>query len=396
MKTRILLLLCISLVHFSCNNDDDRTQETIEPEIIQGTASIASFTTIATINLETGTTITTQNDQLIASLTYEDSFIGLFTDRLVRSTTTDLAGDQIWEVSPGIETGLDLNFNNSRLVIQGNILYLTFRTIDSSIPATFYTIMAINVVNGDTIWTENQLDNEFKHIAILNDNLITAEGPSNNTSIVSRNISDGSILHTWNLGERVSHLITGTNEVIVMSWSNAVYSIQEDLTLNWTFSTSGANVQRGTIVGNQFLFHSRDQNIYAVNLQTGDLNWSQAFPDLFIQQFFNNGTNIWSVTQDFDGSTFNINELDASTGAIASSFNIPLPIAVDDIDEVEVLPFDNYLLILTGRSGGNSITDFYNYRTQEMIWQSEVDLTNIFSIKANILLGDNRYAPTAF
>jgi outer membrane protein assembly factor BamB len=256
--------------------------------------------------------------------------------------------------------------------------------------------MAINAVNGDTLWTVSQLDNEFKHIAILNDNLITVEGPQGFEMMTSRNLSDGSILTNWNLGERVSHLITGTNQVIVMSWSSAVYSIQEDLTLNWTFSTSGANVQRGAMVGNQFLFHSRDQNIYAVNLQTGDLNWSQAFPDLFIRQFFNNGTSIWSVTQDFDGSTFNINELDVSTGTIASNFNIPLPIASDDADEIEVLPFDDYLLILTERSGGNTIADFYNYKTQNMIWQNEVDLTNIFILKANILLGDNRYAPTSF
>ena len=396
MKTRILLLLYISLLHLSCNNDDDRNQEVIETDPILGTASIASFNMIATIDLASGNTITMQNDELIANLTYEDSFIGLFPDRLVRSTTTDLAGEQIWEVSPGIETGFDLSFTSSRLVIQGDIIYLTFRATDPGIPSTFYTMMAINAVNGDTIWTVSQLDNEFKHIAILNDNLITVEGPQGFEMMTSRNLSDGSILTNWNLGERVSHLITGTNQVIVMSWSSAVYSIQEDLTLNWTFSTSGANVQRGAMAGNQFLFHSRDQNIYAVNLQTGELNWSQAFPDLFIRQFFNNGTSIWSVTQDFDGSTFNINELDASTGTIASNFNIPLPIAVDDIDEVEVLSFNDYLLILTGRSGGNTIADFYNYKTQDMIWQNEVDLTNIFTIKANILLGTNRYAPTAF
>ncbi|MFT5892571.1 MAG: outer membrane protein assembly factor BamB [Dokdonia sp.] len=398
MKTNILILLCLCLLNLSCNNDDDNApdQEITQTDLINATASLASYSTLVTIDLESGNTIATQNDQLLSNLTYEDSFIGLFPDRLVRSTTTDLAGEQIWEVSPGIETGLDLSFTSSRLVIQGNIIYLTFRAIDSGIPATFYTMMAINAVSGDTIWTISQLDNEFKHIAILNDNLITVEGPQGFEIMTSRNLSDGSILTSWNLEERVSNLITGTNEVIVMSWSSAVYSIQEDLTLNWTFSTSGANVQRGAIVGNQFLFHSRDKNIYAVNLQTADLNWSQAFPDLFIRHFFNDGTSIWSVTQDFNTNTFNINELDTSTGTISSNFNIPLPIAPDDVGEVEVLSFSDYLLILTGRSGGSTITDFYKYKTQEMIWQSEVDLNDIFTIKANILLGNNRYAPTSF
>ncbi|MEP0262632.1 hypothetical protein [Dokdonia sp.] len=396
MKTHILILLCLCLFHLSCSNDDDRTQEVIETELIQATASIASYSTVVTIDLESGNTITTQNDQLITNLTYEDSFIGLFPGRLVRSTTTDLAGEQIWEISPGIETGFDLNFDSSQLVIHGDILYLTFRATDPGLPAPNYIIMAINAINGDTIWTESQLDNQFKRIAILNDRIITVEGPQGFEAIVSRNLSNGSILHTWNLGERISHLVAGTNEVLVMSWSSAVYSIQDDLTLNWTFSTSGSNVQRGTIIGNQFLFHSRDENIYAVHLQTGDLNWSQAFPDLFIRQFFNDGTSIWSVTQDFNTNTYNINELDSSTGAIDSNFNVPLPIAIDDIDEIEILPFSDYVLILTGRSAGNTITDFYNYKTQEMIWQNEVSLNNIFTIKANILLGDNRYAPTSF
>jgi len=184
--------------------------------------------------------------------------------------------------------------------------------------------------------------------------------------------------------------------MIVMSWSNAVYSIQEDLTLNWTFSTTGSNVQKGIIVSDQFVFHSRDENIYAVNLQTGDLNWSQAFPDLFIRQFFNNGTSIWSVTEDFNANRFVINELDASTGTILSNFNTPLPIAADDIDEIEVLAFSDYLLILMGRSGESTITEFYNYKTQNKIWQSDLDLSDIFTLRANVHLGTSRYAPTSF
>lgn len=396
-KPVLIVFLCI--LYFSCKNDDDTApiQEQIDTSNLEGAmASISSFSTISTIDLQTGTTLTTGNDQLIVNLTYENSFIGLFQDRLVRSMTTDLAGEQIWEVSPGIETGLDLNFNASKLIVEENILYLTFSATDPGLPLTSYFIMAINAVNGDTIWTESQPDNEFKHLAILNNRIITVEGPQGSEIITSRNLSDGSIVDTWNLGERISHLVVGINEVIVMSWSNAVYSIQEDLTLNWTFSTASANVQRGAIVGNQFLFHSRDENIYAVSLQTGDLNWSQAFPDLFIRQFFNDGTSIWSVIEDFDENTFIVNELEANSGTITSTFTIPLPIPSDDIDETKMLSFSDYLLILTEPSGGNTMAGFYNYKTQQMIWQSEVNLTNIFNIKANIFLGTNRYAPTSF
>lgn len=394
MKPSLFLFLCLFAVHLSCKNDDDRTQDIIETDLINATASIASFNTIATIDLESGNTIATQNDQLIVSAVYQNSFIGLFPDRLVRSTTTDLDGEQIWEVFPGIEIGLELNFDVSKLIIQGDIIYLTFKAIDPGFPLQ-YIITALNATNGATIWTESQTDNEFKHIAILNDRIITVEGPQGFEIITSRDLSNGSILQTFNLGERISHLILGTNEIILMSWSNAVYSLQEDLTLNWTFSTAGSNVQRGAMVGNQFLFHSRDQNIYAVNLQTGDLNWSQAFPDLFIRQFFSNESSIWSVTEDANNN-FTINELNVSTGNITTNFSIPLPIPSDDIDEIEVLAFNNYLLILTGRVGGNTIADFYNYKTQNRVWQSDLELTNIFTIKANIILGDNRYAPTAF
>jgi len=392
-----LLILVLSILLFSCKNDDDATIPEIDTSaLIDAKASIASFSKLATIDLQTGTTITTQNDQLIASMVYEDSFIGLFPDRLVRSSETDFTGDLIWEYSFEILEGFERTFNSETVKIQGTTLYLTYSKPDELIPIPLNYIEAIDLTNGTVAWSVPQKSREYKRLNILNNTIITAEGPSNNTSIVSRNISYGSILNIWNLGERVSHLISGTNEMIVMSWSNAVYSIQEDLTLNWTFSTTGSNVQKGIIVSDQFVFHSRDENIYAVNLQTGDLNWSQAFPDLFIRQFFNNGTSIWSVTEDFNANRFVINELDASTGTILSNFNTPLPIAADDIDEIEVLAFSDYLLILMGRSGESTITEFYNYKTQNKIWQSDLDLSDIFTLRANVHLGTSRYAPTSF
>ena len=178
-----------------------------------------------------------------------------------------------------------------------------------------------------------------------------------------------------------------------MSWSNAVYSINEELNINWAFETTGSNVQRGVIIGNQFLFHSRDENIYALNLQFGDLNWSQNLPELFISDFFADSNTIWSVTRDFSNNIFLINELDVSNGTSFSNFTIP---AIDDDNEIEFLNFDDYLLIISDPESGTTRSQLLNYTTQNLIWENEIAIDNISILEANVLLGNNRYALSSF
>jgi len=201
-----LLILVLSILLFSCKNDDDATIPEIDTSaLIDAKASIASFSKLATIDLQTGTTITTQNDQLIASMVYEDSFIGLFPDRLVRSSETDFTGDLIWEYSFEILEGFERTFNSETVKIQGTTLYLTYSKPDELIPIPLNYIEAIDLTNGTVAWSVPQKSREYKRLNILNNTIITAEGPSNNTSIVSRNISDGSILRRACITSYIRH-----------------------------------------------------------------------------------------------------------------------------------------------------------------------------------------------
>ena len=394
MKSQHLFaLLFFYMIHLSCSNDDDTNQETATSNLANATASIASSSTLTTIDLETGNLLTTQNERLVTSVTYEDSFIGLLENRLVRSSDVDFLGEQLWEFD--VTNGSDDNFDFGRtqMILHNNIIYLHYTVTDTDIPLPAPTLIAVDANTGNRIWRDGQIIYEYRRIAILNNRIITVEVFNNETRITSRDISDGSIISEWQINERISHLISGTNEVIVMSWSNAIYSIDQELNINWAFETTGSNVQRGAIIDNQFLFHSRDENIYALNLQFGDLNWSQNFPELFISDFFADSNTIWSVTRDFSNNTFLINELDVSNGTSFSNFTIP---ALNEASEIAFLNFDDYLLIISDPESGTTRSQLLNYTTQNLIWENEIAIDNISILEANVLLGNNRYALSSF
>jgi len=397
MKLTIQLLLCFCLIQWSCSNDDNNDNQDIDvnANLIGAEVSFSSLSDLTTIDLETGNTITIQGERLIASVIYENSFIGLLENRLIRSSDVDFSGEQLWEIDISDGSDSNFDFNRSQMIIHNGVLYLNYKVQVPDIPSQLPILAAIDATTGTLLWSVNQLDYEFRRIAVLNNTIITAESFESQTRITSRDISNGSILNEWPINERISHLIPGINEIIVMSWNNAVYSIDQNLNINWSFSTEGANVRKGLITDNQFLFHSRDQNIYALNLQFGNLNWSQNLPDLFIENFFGDGNTLWSVTRDFTDNTLLLNEVDINNGTIFSTSTIP--IATENSSDIELVNFDDYLFIITSQSSSEEvITQLVNFISQEVIWQNTLPLTNISIVNANILLGESRFARSSF
>ncbi len=398
MKRTLQLLLCFCILQLSCTNDDDNDIQEMEINInenlVDSTVSLSPFSDVMTLDLETGTILNTSNESLFATIGYQNSFIGILDNRIVRSTTTDFTGTPVWEIFPTEGNDLELELFNAKLAINGNTLYVTLIVTDPDTTDQFHTIAAINAENGTVLWSENQLDTGLRQVVTLNNTIITLDGEQGDAILSSRNPEDGSIINQWTLGERVSHLIAGENEVIVMSWDNAIYSINEDLSLNWSFTTDGANVRRGMLIGNQFLFHSRDENIYAINLQFGDLNWSQNLSDLVIENFFGDSNTLWSVTRDFTNDILVVNELDVNNGTIFSTFTIP--ITNENSNDLELVNFDDYLFIITSQDSDEVTTQLVNFISQEVVWQNALPLSNISIFNANILLGESRFARSSF
>lgn len=393
MRLKTLLLLLAGLLSITCSNDDD-TNDTPSIDTTDLVGATATITVIdaATIDLSTGDQIATEENSFNASTIYQNSFVALFDDRIVRSNTTDVQGDQIWEYYFPEDPGFYYDTSFSSIIQGEGVLYYTYRLINETTFESFYFIEALNLENGTPLWT-TWVNQELRQLALLNNTLIVAQGNNTDGLLTSRSITDGTVQNTWILPERISHLVVGLNEVIIMSWSNRVHSIQEDLSLNWTFETDGANVRRGAIVDNQFIFHSRDDFIYALNLQTGGINWSQHLPDLSIEDFFEKNNSIWSITHDSAQNTFNINEIKINDGSSLSNFSTSVAV---NMQEIEMLQFQDYLLIVTGINSGATLTQLFNYQSQDLIWQNEIDLNNVYSLKANILMNNTRFAITSF
>ena len=391
MKTQAIILFLISSLIFSCDNDDDIGSPAATSPLAGATLSVSHFDTV-TIDLATGNTITSNDLAFEKSIIYENSFIGIFEDRLVRSNTTDLIGDQIWETTFTVDPDFNRSFIGTSLAIHNGILYYTYRLINTTTFEAIHFLEALNLEDGTILWTAWDTI-EFRKLTTVGNTLIALQEDGPLSTITSRSVEDGNILNTWEITERISHLIPHVNEVVVMSWSNKIYSIQDDLTINWTFENDGSNVQRGAIVGNQFIFHSRDEFIYALDITSGGINWSQFLPDLFIKDFFSSNGAIWSVTRDLAQNSFNINELNPTNGAIASNFIIP---ALETANEIEFLDFDEYILIITDQNSDPALTQLFNYTTQNLIWQNEIPINNISILEANVLLQDTRYALSSF
>lgn len=391
MKTKAIILLFIAAVMCSCKNDDD-IGPAIDTSPLAGATLSVSHSNTVTIDLTTGNTISANDLEFYTSVIYENSFVGILEDRIVRSNTTDLAGDQIWETTFTDDPDFNRSFIGTNLTIHNGTLYYTYRLINTTTFEAIHFLEALNLEDGSILWTAWDTI-EFRRLTTVNNTIIAVQEEGPLSTITSRSIVDGSILNTWEITERISHLVPHIDEVIVMSWSNKIYSIQDDLTINWTFENDGSNVQRGAIVGNQFIFHSRDDFIYALDITSGGINWSQFLPDLFIEDFFSSNGAIWSVTRDFAQNRFNINELNPTNGEIASNFIIPV---LEEDDSIEFLDFDEYLLLITDQNTNTARTQLFNYTSQNLIWQNEIPLDNISTLEANVLVQNTRYALSSF
>jgi len=145
MRTYKLLFLFLCIIHFSCNNDDDTT-----------------------VNEEVDT----------SNLVLEN--------RIVRNSDVDFLGEQLWEIDLVDGSDIEFDFNRTQMLIHNDILYLNYVANNPSLPLPFPTLLAIDATTGTAIWVENQTEYEFRHIAILNNRMITVETFNNETRITSQ------------------------------------------------------------------------------------------------------------------------------------------------------------------------------------------------------------------
>lgn len=392
MKPLVLFTLFLSLGITSCNNDDDTTTLVQEPAAsLEGAIASISHLNLATIDLETGNTIVSAEDTFEQNITYDNTFIGIYDNRIIRSSATDFLGEQEWEIPFNDPIDITREISGLNTVAHDGVLYYSYRLINSITFESTHFLEARDLTDGSILWITSESE-EVRRLAVLNNRLIVINGNSVNSIFTSRRFIDGDIMATWEIPERISHLIPGINEVMVMSWSNKIYSIQEDLSVNWIFETAGSNVRRGIVTNNEFIFHSRDEFIYALNIESGEINWSQHLADLFIKDLYFNQARIWSVTQDFNNNVLVINEFDAISGTLLSNFSIP----AFETSEAQLFNFDDYIFILSDQDTGATITQLLNYKTQELLWQNEIGLNNVFLPEANILLGNTRIALSSF
>lgn len=405
MRLNIYIVLITGLIAAACSNDegnsfidtDDMEVTTsddgvsdIPQELINATASLSTLSGTVTLGLETGDRIASSEETALVSTTYQNTFIGLINDKIVRSTTTDLEGDQLWEHAIEELPEFPVNTASTQIVIDDTNVFYNFQFTDSATGEIFYAIQVLNIDSG--VLEGSEVGSELIWRMALSDNtLYYTQGPQGDETLVAVSTLSGTKESLY-IGERISKLIPVDDGVIVMSWSNKVYHYNAELNLSWTFATDGANVRLGQVVDGQYIFHSRDDNIYALDIQTGRLNWSTTLPDLFITDFISSSGVIWSLTRDFNNEALLINEIEAENGNIVATSSIPI---ASSIIELDVLNFKDYLLLVMDEDSGTAMAQLYNYKTKTFIWENEIDIESLTALNGNFLVDDFRYTSNA-
>ena len=192
---------------------------------------------------------------------------GTFNGELAWSKDYDKGAEQYYELSPGI--------------VHKNNVVLSYKIVNTTTYNTTYYIESLNLDNGNMNWSI-AVDNEVRNIKTYKDQVIAELSVGSSTiELLSIDGANGTIDNRIPFTDRIGKLMGGTSSIIAMTWNNEVISMDEQLNVNWTFETQGPNILGGYEVGNNFIFYSRDETVYNIDVGTGNLIWKHAYLGIY-------------------------------------------------------------------------------------------------------------------
>ncbi len=364
------------IVIASCKKDDDSNFEEIEAPVenIVGSLWISSSNLFTELDLK--------DNRQINSLTTLDSFNcnefdGVFictqgehsgTKTVMRKGTFN--GELMW--SKDYVKDSNKFYEIGATLVYKSTVFVSYMTINTTTFNTTHYLDALNIETGEVYWTI-ELNNEVKRMTLYQDKIITELSLGSSTQeILSIDPVGGNIDKRIPFTDRVSKLVGGSSSIIIMTWSNNVVSMDADLNENWTFNTGSPNILGGYESGNQFIFYSRDEKVYSINKDNGELIWEHSYSgkypsaidvsnDIVFISYKEERTAIVTKTLDI----FSGEELDSFTYPITEEWNA---------SSTKSYFFDDHLLLFNIVPANNKANIvLMNIPAKTLVWELELD-----------------------
>ncbi len=203
-------------------------------------------------------------------------------------------GTLIWPKQQGSDSGPLLELRP--FTILHGVMYLN----------TYFTVYAVRVSDGTTLWTYHPSDDVAKMI-VANNMVYLHHGIYESGPITAHRATDGTLLWSYQ-PQDPSSMLSIVNGVIYAVSSNNIYTINvSNGTLLWNYAAAAGVI--GIINGVVYLYDWNTSTFFALNASTGTTLWSHAAAAAGISII--NG-----VLYFYDVNTSTFFALNASTGSI--------------------------------------------------------------------------------
>ncbi|WP_299436315.1 PQQ-binding-like beta-propeller repeat protein [uncultured Maribacter sp.] len=356
MKTLFQSYLTVAillLVFSSCKNDDNASNYEIPEEniVVSGQATLTNQNKKLTIDLSDGnlieeTVLTSDNNiQIDKGYTYDFSATAI---KKINSV-----GNIEWVKEYPEEVGKSNKLEDSNIVFSEQVLYVSYQILNTATYSSAYYLEALEIETGNTNWKINVSAETLPYL--YKNRLITIQYPNGNASIVFqyRNKVHGHVEVEKTTNERINNYLFDGDLIIANSWSNKVFALDRSLNTVWSFNTDGANPRTGYIHEDQYLFYSRDQHVYSLHKDTGELKWKTLLPERFFLGMHQN-ENYTYIGHQLGTKTLSLSKINSENGEIESTMETAMS---EDYYTTKLIFDKEYLLLVTSPTSDERDTE---------------------------------------
>jgi len=386
MKTLFQSYITIAtllLVFSSCKNDDNASDYEITEEniVVNGRATLTNLNKKLTIDLNDGNLIeeialtNDSNIKIDKGYTYE------FSATTIKKTNN--TGTIEWVKEYPEEAGTSKKLEDSKIVFSEHVLYVSYQILNTTTHSSAYYLEALDIETGNTNWKINVGAKTLPYV--YKNRLITIQYPNGNASIVFqyRNKIHGYVEVEKTINERINDYLFDGDLIIANSWSSKVFALDRSLNTAWSFNTDEANPGTGYIKEDQYLFYSRDQHVYSLHKDSGELKWKTLLPEKFFLGMHQNN-NYTYVGYQSGTKTLTISKINNENGKIESAMET----AMSEDYYTTKLTFDKeYLLLVTFPTSEERGTEIeaklFHLPKSKEIWSKYFNM-NMIQFKATL------------
>ncbi|RKR15409.1 putative pyrroloquinoline-quinone binding quinoprotein [Maribacter vaceletii] len=372
ISIQYLCLLTLVLVMQACSKNDD-TVPTIEPSILpislSGDLALVRNEKSLLIDLNNGNLIEETATSTTEKYIHFNENYYIFQSNKIQKTNA-LGGAPIWEKEYINDPDSSYKIESAKTTFFETTLFVSYRKQHNSTYRSTYYFEALDITNGNSLW-KHEVSSELTPYVYKN-RLITTTKPNGNASMIFqyRNKQLGHLEVERTLTERIGGLLFNGDFIYATSWQKRVFALDRELNTVWSFETEEANPRQPIILGNQFIFYSRDKHVYSLNKDTGNLNWKTVMPNGFTLEIsaFNDKVYIGQQSGDYKLTVYTLN---IENGAIDKTHNTAMS---ESYYSTKLQFYKDYLILITSPTSNESDSqiqvELIHLTSSETLWST--------------------------